>query len=64
MLMQEFHDLRFLGPLDLVFLLVLEIVLNRVTQIGQTFCPGSSFAANASSSAGRTFCLISFSVTA
>ena len=33
--MQELHDLLLLGPLDLVFLLVLQVVLNGVPQIGQ-----------------------------
>ena len=59
---QIFHDLRFLRPFDLVLLFVLEIVFDEVPQIVQRLS-GTSLAANASSNAGRTFCLISRTVT-
>ena len=63
-LVQKFHDLRFLGPLDFVLLFVLEIMLNRVAQIGQSLVRQQLGRERIIQRPARTFSLISFSVTA
>ena len=52
--MQMLHDLRFLGPLDFVLFLMLEVVLDHMPEVFQLLS-GKQFAANASSTSGRTF---------
>ena len=54
-LVEKFDDLRFLRALDLVFLFVLEIVLEARGANRPAFFSGIDFAAKASSSAGKTF---------
>ena len=58
-LVQKLHDLLFLRAFDLVLFFVLEICAQSRGADRPAFFPASIFAANASSSGGRTFSLIS-----